>query len=126
MELGRPEPRDRVLVRYDPKPYRTRHFRAICAKAGIGHRTPKDLRDSFGSHLLSMGVSLGWISQQLGHANAHVTAHHYARQLDIAAYQEPEKLAVGEVPADLLVRRASQTPLSASQLEAALAESRNK
>jgi integrase len=106
------------------QPYRQRHFRSICAKAGIGHRTPKDLRDSFASHLLSMGGSLGFISGQLGHANAQVTADHYARWLGGADYQTPEVLAPGEVPADLLSRCAPISPQTASKLEAALAEAR--
>jgi IS30 family transposase len=32
----------------------------------------------------TLGVKLGWISEQLGHANAYVTARHYAREVENA------------------------------------------
>jgi len=65
--------------------------------------------------LLSVGVKLGWISEQLGHANAYVTAQHYAKQVEDATYREPMALLAGEVPADLLARlTASGSPQSAS------------
>jgi integrase len=40
----------------------------------------KDLRDTFASQLLTSGVSLGYVSKQLGHADVAVTARHYARR----------------------------------------------
>jgi hypothetical protein len=33
--------------------------RWVCARAGIGHRAMKDLRDTYASQLLTSGVSLG-------------------------------------------------------------------
>ncbi|HBZ68998.1 MAG TPA: hypothetical protein DEP35_04320, partial [Deltaproteobacteria bacterium] len=77
-------------------------WRRICAKAGIGHRAMKDLRDTFASQLLTSGVSLGYVSKQLGHADAAVTARHYARWAGGDAYREPMALLPGEGPADLL------------------------
>jgi integrase len=38
---------------------------------------PKQLRDSFGSWLLTLGVSLAYISKQLGHGSVSVTERHY-------------------------------------------------
>ena len=69
--------------------YRNRHFRKLCKAAEIGEavkpdgttrpRTPKDLRDTFASQLLTAGVQLGYVSGQLGHADVSVTTRHYAR-----------------------------------------------
>ena len=39
----------------------------------------KDLRDTFASQLLTVGVQLGYISRQLGHKNVKVTVDHYVR-----------------------------------------------
>ena len=77
----------------------------IFVAAGIGHRLIKDLRDSYASHLLSSGVVLAFVARQLGHGKTTVTERHYAKYLpDGDVYQEPERLAPGEVPADLLAR----------------------
>ena len=66
----------------------------------------KDLRDTFASQLLTSGVSLGYVSKQLGHANVAVTARHYARWTEGDSYREPMPLERGEVPADLFARLA--------------------
>jgi hypothetical protein len=58
----------------------------------------------FASQLLTAGVQLGYISQQLGHADVAVTARHHARWLGGSAYREPLVLELGEVPADFLAR----------------------
>ena len=71
---------------------------------GIGHRALKDLRDAFASQLLTAGVQLGYVSQQLGHADVSVTAKHYARWAGGDEYRAPLTIAHGEVPADLLAR----------------------
>lgn len=44
-------------------------------------REPKatDLRDSYASHLLTMGIPIAYISRQLGHAGPSVTEQRYAR-----------------------------------------------
>jgi hypothetical protein len=51
----------------------------------------------------------------LGHANAYVTAKHYARQVESATYREPMALLPGEVPADLLARIAFKRLQGGSQ-----------
>jgi integrase len=73
-------------------------------------RRPKDLRASFASHLLTVGVPLGWISDALGHADVGVTARHYARYLTAAAYRPPLVVAPNEVPPDLLARLDGSPP----------------
>jgi len=66
----------------------------------------KDLRDTFASQLLTSGVSLGYVSKQLGHADVAVTARHYARWAGGDSYRAPMVVEAGEVPADLLARLA--------------------
>ena len=56
----------------DPNNYRDRYFARVAKAAGI-EATPKDLRDTFASQLLTAGIPLGYISSQLGHADAAVT-----------------------------------------------------
>jgi hypothetical protein len=102
--------------------YRNRHFRKLCKAAGIGMafkadgtarpRTPKDLRDTFASQLLTAGVQLGYASRQLGHADVSVTARHYAKWAGGDAYRQPLEVGEGEVPADLLSRLAAKSPQS--------------
>ena len=104
LELGRPDVDGRILLRRDTRKYRDTQFRRICEAAGIGRRDPKDLRDSYASHLLTVGVNLAYIAEQLGHANVAITARHYGRWVAQDGYQEPLKMVTGEVPADLLAR----------------------
>jgi hypothetical protein len=73
-------------------------------------RTPKDLRDTFASQILTAGVQLGYVSRQLGHADVSVTARHYARWAGGDAYRSPLEVAEDEVPADLLARLAAKSP----------------
>lgn len=103
LEAG--QPKDETLVLdLDQSNYRNRHFAEVCKRAGLGHRRPKDLRDTFASQLVSSGVPLPYVSQQLGHADVSVTARHYARWAGGDAYRRPLEVLEGEVPADLLAR----------------------
>src|SRR5262249_55091718 len=100
--------------------YRYRWAR-VTRTAAIEHR-PKDLRDTFASHLLSAGVALAYVSRQLGHADVAVTAQPYAQGNgggDGDLYIEPPRLLPGEVPADLLARLtvADPAPLSAPRVD---------
>jgi integrase len=99
-----PGPSIRVLAGFEPHNFTARAWRRILERAEIGHRSPKDLRDTFASWLLSLGVQLGYVSQQLGHADVAVTARHYARWCGGDVYREPMQLEAGEVPADFLAR----------------------
>ena len=58
----------------------------------------------YASQLFSAGISLGYVSRQLGHAKPTVTADHYAKWVGGDDYIEPQRLEDGEVPADLLAR----------------------
>jgi|GEM_PF-1589339 len=100
----RPGPERRVLPGFDGSNFRDRGWRKILERAGLGYRPPKDLRDTYASWLLSLGVQLGYISRQLGHADVEVTARHYARWCGGDVYREAMRLEPGDVPADLLAR----------------------
>lgn len=101
---GQPGADERVLPRFHPRNYAGRHFDAVCRRASLEGHTPKDLRDSFASWLLTCGVQLGYVSAQLGHADVAVTAAHYAKWAGGDAYRRPLEVQGGEVPADLLAR----------------------
>jgi len=107
-----PGPDALVLEGVDVDSFRMNPWRRICKRAGIGHRSLKDLRDTFASQLLTAGVQLGWISAQLGHADVATTARHYARWAGGDLYREPLRLGPGEVPADLLARLREERPHS--------------
>jgi len=108
-----------VLPGFEPHNFASRPWRLILDRAKIGHRSPKDLRDTYASWLLSLGVQLGYVSQQLGHSDVAVTARHYARWCGGNVYRDPMKLAPGEVPADLLARIVEERPHSDPTLEEA-------
>jgi len=108
----RPGPHALVLEGVDSDNFRRREWRRICERAEIGHRQMKDLRDTFASQLFSVGVQLGYVSRQLGHADITTTARHYAKWIDVDEYREPMALAPDEVPADLLARRVEKSPYS--------------
>ncbi len=99
----KPGPDRYVLRGIDADNFRKREWRRICARAGVGHRAIKELRDTFASQLLTAAGQLGYVSRQLGHADVAVTAKHYARWCG-EDYREPMALRPGEVPADLLAR----------------------
>ena len=103
----KPSPEELVLKGIDPWNFRKRAWRRIIEGAGIGHRSIKDLHDTYASQLLTAGIQLGYISVQLGHADHNVTARHYARWIP-KEYVEPMRLLPGEVPADLLARLSSR------------------
>ena len=103
-ERFEPGPEDLVLPDVRPENFRRREWRRICKGAKVGQRAPKDLRDTFASQLLTCGVQLGYVSQQLGHADVAITARHYARWVGSEEYRDPMRRLPGEVPADLLAR----------------------
>ncbi len=99
-----PGPATLVLGSLDPASFRKRDWRRILKGARVAGRSPKDLRDTFASQLLTAGVQLGYISAALGHADVAVTARHYARWAGGIVYRRPIELREGEVPPDLLGR----------------------
>ncbi|MBW2230819.1 MAG: tyrosine-type recombinase/integrase, partial [Deltaproteobacteria bacterium] len=112
LAAGRPKGKVRILPGIDPSNYRSRHFARVCRAAGLATpkpeekplHSPKDLRDTFASQLITAGIQLGYVSQQLGHADVAVTARHYARWAAGDAYRSPMVVGEGELPADLLMR----------------------
>ena len=70
--------------------------------AGKPRHTPKDLRDTFASQLITAGIQLPYVSLQLGHADQALTARHYAKWVALEGYRAPIELGDGQVPADLL------------------------
>jgi hypothetical protein len=66
-----------VLPGFDPRNFGQRRSSRVARETGLGHHVPKDLRDTFASWLLSLGVSLPHVSRQLGHTDMAVTARHY-------------------------------------------------
>ena len=85
--------------------FRQGAWRRILRAADIGHWRLKDLRDTFASQLLTLGIPIQYIARQLGHAKIGVTEDHYAKWLgEDDLYVHPPSLEEGEVPADLLAR----------------------
>ena len=95
---------ERILPSLNPQNYAHRHFARVCEATDLVGHTPKDLRDTFASQLLTAGVQLGYVSAQLRHGDVAVTARHYARWIDADGYRRPMTVEDGEVPADLLAR----------------------
>jgi integrase len=108
VEQGQPRSSERVLPRFNGRNYRARHFDEVLRRAGLAGHTPKDLRDTFASWLVSLGVPVPWVSESLGHSNWAVTARHYARWIDDAASRElVPQLEPGDVWPDLLAQLAA-------------------
>jgi len=104
VESGRPGASERVLPSFRSRNYQDRHFARVCTAAKLEGHSPKDLRDTFASQLLTAGIQLGYISRQLGHSDVATTARHYARWTGGDGYRAPFELEDGQVPADLLAR----------------------
>jgi integrase len=105
-----PGPEAPVLPYFDPQNFAHRAWRRILERAELGHRAPKDLRDTFASQLLSAGIQLAYVSKQLGHSDIAITAKHYGKWCGGDVYAEPARLLPGEEPADLLARLAAGDP----------------
>jgi len=97
----------------DEWPHKEDHFQRdifadLSKAAGLGRRTPKDLRDTFASHLLSNGVDPFQIMRWMGHAPGSYAMfrRRYAKYLNAPGevWQEPMQLEYWEVPPDLLGR----------------------
>jgi len=86
-------------------------------REGAG-RKPLSLTKLRSRAVLTAGVQLGYISEQLGHANVAVTAQHYARWAGGKAYRRPLEVQDCEVPADLIARiEVIESPHSSPQLD---------
>jgi hypothetical protein len=100
-----------VLPEIEPSNFRARDWLRILKRAKIAKVAMKDLRDTFASQLLTCGVPLGYISNQLGHADIGVTSRHYARWCGGAEFRTPMVPAENEVPADFLTQLAPEVPI---------------
>jgi len=78
-----------------------RAFRRLERAAGVQGFSPKSLRDTFASHLLTRGVPIAEISAMLGHSSVSITQRHYAQLLSFK-HQRPFIAEPGQVPADIL------------------------
>ncbi len=105
-----PSPEAQILDGVEPNNFRHREWRRICQRAGVGHQQLKSLRHSFASWLLTVGVNPAWVSRQLGHSDWNVTAKHYAKHIERAAYEEPLTLETGEVHCDFFARLPKKSP----------------
>jgi integrase len=103
MERGRPDDSELIFDDFSRKLYR-RHFDCVCSAADLEGHTPKDLRDSFASHLLTVGIARSYVALQLGHEDEKTTGRHYAKWIEGDQYRESMALLEGEVPADLIAR----------------------
>ena len=102
---GQPGPDERVLPGFHPTNYQ-RHFAHVLEAANLEGRgyTPKNLRHSFASWLLSAGVRIQYVGELLGHADGGITASkHYAKWVP-RGYVEPPTLSDGELVVDLIER----------------------
>ncbi|MCH7644347.1 MAG: site-specific integrase [Myxococcales bacterium] len=99
-----PGPTARVLDKIGYDGFRYGPLRRMVKKAGVREVHLKDLRDTFASQLLTCGIPIQYISQQLGHADIGTTQRHYAKWIGDDEYREPMRLGEGEVPADLLAQ----------------------
>jgi len=100
---------DGTILSIDDANYRNRAFAWMVKKAKlptVEGRTPKpkELRDSYASYLLSAGIPLPYVSEQLGHSDVGTTARHYTRWIGRGRYVPPPLLEEGEVPSDLISR----------------------
>jgi integrase len=105
LRAGRPLLNERVFPRFDVSNFRKREWNELLRGARVGSVRPKDLRDTFASWLLTLGVPAPWVSEALGHADWAVTARHYARWIP-GGDDEPLRRRPGEVYPDLLARLA--------------------
>lgn len=94
-------------------------FPRILKRAGLpAYRSPKDLRDTFASHLLSAGFPQLQVMRWIGHAPGSVSMfrQRYARWIGEDtewSYRPPVTLAPGEVPTDYLARLSASAPAAA-------------
>ncbi|WP_448550215.1 tyrosine-type recombinase/integrase, partial [Thalassotalea fusca] len=65
----------------DVSNYRSRFFMSHLAKAGIRVRPPKQARHTFASQLLTKGVNIKWIANQMGHKSIKMIEEHYGKYM---------------------------------------------
>jgi integrase len=119
---GQPASEEHVLPGFHPTNYQRRHFALVLESAKLEGRgyTPKNLRHSFASWLLTAGVPVAYVGELLGHADGGITASkHYAKWVP-RGYVAPPALSDGELVVDLPERITESPqfdPTSASRVE---------
>ncbi len=108
-----------MLPGFHPTTHQRRHLALVLESANLAGRgyTPKNLRHSFASWLLTGGVPVAYVGELLGHADGGITASkHYAKWVP-RGYVAPPALSDGELVVDLIERIANwpqSDPTSAS------------
>lgn len=72
---------------YFKEGYMREHWNRALKKAGVDHQRANSARHTFASVMLSIGVPLSWLKEQMGHSNYRMLEDVYARWLKIS----PEK-----------------------------------
>jgi len=73
---------------------KSQQFKRVLRKVGLRDIRFHDLRHSFASLLLAQGTPVTYVSQQLGHANPHITMKVYAHWVP----NESQREAVNRLP----------------------------
>lgn len=63
--------------------YRLRFFRQHLKKAGVKYRSANQTRHTYASHLVSAGLPLTWVANQMGHTGIKMLEKHYAKWMPI-------------------------------------------
>jgi len=104
---GNPAAQERALPRWSAGNHTNQHVKKVLKDAEISEsHASKCLRDTYASQLLTAGISVAWISRELGHSEVATTLRHYAKWCD-ERYRRPLELGEDEVPADLIGRLAA-------------------
>jgi integrase len=90
--------------------FRAREFARVCERAGLTGHQLKDLRDNWAFQMLTAGVPLAYVANQLGHS-METCVQHYGRWCE-EEYRDPMARQAGEVPADFLARLATPVALA--------------
>jgi integrase len=90
-------------------------FTDLSKAAGLGRRRPKDLRDTFASHLLTAGWDTTQIMRWMGHAPGSwaMFRNRYAKWISVKeeqAWRAPTVLLDWQVPTDLMTHPRVWTP----------------
>lgn len=67
------------------EPIRQGPWKTALKKAGVRYRRPYQTRHTYASMMLTAGEPLGWVAQQMGHADLSMLARTYARWIKSAA-----------------------------------------
>ncbi|MCG7988311.1 MAG: site-specific integrase [Candidatus Thiodiazotropha lotti] len=68
------------------------YWKPTLTKAKVRYRPGKNTRHTYASTLLSLGVPLGWVKEQMGHGNYRMLEERYARWINISPKQRQRVL----------------------------------